>query len=290
MHLTFSESLAQRVWESRKFRSDLENLHRSSVLKTLTNTLPTGTLDTTSLHQLIQSAAILADSTDGDHRQAAYRIAIDVFNLHACELPNLPNFLHIIFGKLGNFPAVDHLHRLVGQEKHYAIPSGPLQELVLHELANTVTVGASTIVLTDFQRGLWNSLESAQVVSVSAPTSAGKSFALQQYLVKSLMTDKIRFVLYLVPSRALIHQVSDAISASSKLLTDEILVSTIPQSPTELGMTKGVFVLTQERTHVLLETDRALQFDIVVVDEAQIIGQGARGILLQVVMDRLPLK
>lgn len=284
---TFSGSLAQRVWSSQQFHDDMAALHSASVLKAFTGAIPDTSPNTVSVHQLIQSAAILADSADGDHRQAAYRIAVAVFNLHASELPNLANLLHVIFGKLGNFPAVDHLHRLLGHEKQYAIPSGPLYELLFHEQANTVAVGTESIVLTDFQRRLWNSLRSAQAVSVSAPTSAGKSFALQQYLVKSLLAGEIRFVLYLVPTRALIHQVSDAISSSTKLLADDILVSTIPQTPAELGMTKGVFVMTQERTHVLLEADRALQFDMVVVDEAQTIGTGARGILLQVVMEEL---
>ncbi|MEN6424733.1 MAG: DEAD/DEAH box helicase [Phycisphaerales bacterium] len=287
MTATFSHSLAQRIWAANQFQADLGALHGASVLKALTGTLPSSTPSPSSVHQLLQAAAFLADSSDPDHRQAAYRIAVDVFSLHANELPNLANLLHVIFGKLGNFPAVDHLHRLLGREKQYAIPAGPLYELLLHEATNTVPVGTESIVLTDFQRGLWNSLSSARAVSVSAPTSAGKSFALQQYLVKALLAEEIRFVLYLVPTRALIHQVSDAISTYMKRRADDILVSTIPQPPSELGMTKGVFVMTQERTHVLLEADRTLQFDMVVVDEAQTIGQGARGILLQVVMEAL---
>ncbi len=284
---SFSSGLAQRVWSSQRFQSDLAALHGVSILKALTGAISDTIPDAASVHQLVQSAVFLADSADTDHRRAAYRIAVDVFNLHASELPNLPNLLHVIFGKLGNFPAVDHLHRLIGREKQYAIPSGPLYELLIHELANTVAVGTTSIVLTDFQRGLWNSLGSAQAVSVSAPTSAGKSFALQQYLVKALLADEIHFVLYLVPTRALIHQVSDSITASTRVLANDILVSTIPQTPAELGMTKGIFVMTQERSHVLLETDRDLQFDMVIVDEAQTIGQGARGILLQVVIEEL---
>lgn len=283
----FKSSLAKRVWSSRRFQADLAAVHRASVLKTLTGTTPNAATNTASVYRLVQSAAILADSAEDAHRQAAYQIAVAVLNLHGGEFSNLVNILHVVFGKLGNFPAVDHLHRLLGHQKQYAIPSGPLYELLVHELTNTVAVGANQIVLTDFQRGLWNSLQSAQAVSVSAPTSAGKSFALQQYLVKSLLADDIRFVLYLVPTRALIHQVSDAISAATMLLANDILVSTIPQPPAELSMTKGVFVMTQERTHVLLETDRTLQFDMIVVDEAQTIGAGARGILLQVVIEEL---
>lgn len=284
---SFSSLLAQRVWSSPRFQDDFAALHGASILKALTGTSPDTAPKAASIYRLIQSAAILADSVEGHHRHAAYRIAVAVFNLHASELPNLVNLMHVILGKLGNFPAVDHLHRLLGHEKQYAIPSGPLYELLFHEFSNTVSVGEKSLVLTDFQRGLWNSLESAQAVSVSAPTSAGKSFVLQQYLVKSLLGDDIRFVLYLVPSRALIHQVSDAIGAATKLLANDILISTIPQPPSELGMMKGVFILTQERTHALLEADRTLKFDIVVVDEAQTIGTGARGILLQVVMEEL---
>jgi len=284
---TFLSRLAERIWATPQFHTERSALHASSVVKGLMGDIPAGIPDEAAVQKLLQAATVLAASTAPAHRQAAYRVAVDAFSLYGDQLPNLPNLLHVIFGRLGNFPAVDHLYRTLRQEKQYAIPSGVLHELVEHESANMIAVGGTEVVLTDFQHALWQSLDKDAVVSVSAPTSAGKSFALQQYLVNALLTDKLAFVLYLVPTRALIHQVSDALSSAIAHVTSDVLVSTIPQTPSELGMERGVFVLTQERAHVLLEADKALRFQMVIVDEAQTIGEGARGILLQVVMERL---
>jgi len=284
---TFLSVLARRIWGTDQFQRNLVALHAASVLKGLMGEAPSDVPTEQTAHKLLQAATVLADSHDPAHRQAAYRIAVDTFVLYGDQLSNLPNLLHVIFGKLGNFPAVDHLYRLLGRDKQYAIPSGALHELVWHESANTISIGGDEVILTDFQRGLWHSLRTESAVSVSAPTSAGKSFALQKYLVQALLANEIRFVLYLVPTRALIHQVSDAISVAVSKVADDVLVSTIPQTPAELGMERGVFVLTQERAHVLLEADRNLRFEMVIVDEAQTIGEGARGILLQVVIEKL---
>jgi len=280
----FLNNLADRIWSTASFQNDYTSLHAASVTKSLMGTPPSDIPTLYNTYKLLQSAVTFAGTQKAEYRQAAYRIAIDSFNLYGDEFTNLPNVLHVIFGRLGNFPAVDHLYRVLNTDKQYTIPSSALYELLLHESNNTVSSVAGDIVLTDFQRGLWSALETKKEVSVSAPTSAGKSFALQQYIIKSLLHEHIQFVLYMVPTRALIHQVSDAIN---ERLPKDILVSTIPQTPAELGMDCGVFVLTQERTHVLLEASPDLQFQMVVLDEAQTIGDGARGVLLQVIIERL---
>lgn len=283
---TLTQELSERVWATPQFHNELGILHAANVVRSLSGngvSLPAESL----VKRLLQAATYLASSVISEHRQAAHLIAISSFNLYAESLPNLPNLLHVILGRLGNFPAVSHLYRLLNQEVQYRIPASALYELLSHEKANSVRVNEKDLVFTDFQRGLWELLRTDRVVSVSAPTSAGKSFALQQFLIHSLLTDQSKFILYLVPTRALIHQVSDVISETTSKMGATIQVSTIPQSPSTLGMARGVFILTQERAHVLMELEEAPTFDIVVLDEAQTIGDGARGILLQVVLEKL---
>jgi replicative superfamily II helicase len=94
--------------------------------------------------------------------------------------------------------------------------------------------------------------------------------------------------LYIVPTRALIHQVSRSIRrVISEITEEDILVLAIPVPPSRTGMAKGIYVLTQERLQILLESAPTIAFSMVVIDEAQMVASEDRGILLQTVIDRL---
>lgn len=68
---------------------------------------------------------------------------------------------------------------------------------------------ASALPVTDFQERIWDALAQQGDAALSAPTSAGKSFVLVRWLAQSLLSsDPGGVVAYVVPSRALINQVS----------------------------------------------------------------------------------
>ncbi|MBN1691050.1 MAG: DEAD/DEAH box helicase [Dehalococcoidia bacterium] len=283
----FIHKLSSRVWNHQQFQKELSNLNFSNVYYSILGTTPHNMPSEEEALRLIKTAAILADSEAPDHRRAAYRIAIACLNLFPLNFPNLENILHIILGKLGNFPAIDFMFNNLKTSKQYNLPSMALYELIGHELDNTITLGQDEIVLTDFQRRLWHEFSDHKNVSVSAITSAGKSFALQRFLINEMLAGTTRFILYIVPTRALIGQVSEVFSNWFGRLGKGYQISTIPQTPKELAMDCGIYVLTQERTHVLLTDVPEMAFDIVVVDEAQTIAAGARGVLLQIVLEKL---
>ena len=283
-----SQLVADRVWNSQQFQKERTLIQEASIRFALMGDRPADVLSEEVALRLLQSAVFLAASDKPSYRQSAYRIAVSLFNLYREQFDSLPKLLHVILARLGNFPTIEHLYRTLERPRDYELPSGVLYDLIDHELANTLTVGKKDILLTDFQRGVWGALTGSQVISVTAPTSAGKSFLLQQYLVSRMTEGRDRLLLYLVPTRALISQVADALASAFPKTTKGIPVSTIPASRTELDMQRRpIYVLTQERTHVLMEADPEISFDIVVIDEAQTIGAGARGILLQAVIENL---
>jgi hypothetical protein len=119
-------------------------------------------------------------------------------------------------------------------------------------------------------------------LSVSAPTSAGKSYIVKRWFeARAAELESFRGV-YVVPTRALIDEVSRDLRRD---LGEQVWVFVFPWDR-EIGKhPKELHVLTQERLHLLQEHDETFAADLVFVDEAQKVGDDARGVLLQAVLD-----
>ena len=143
-------------------------------------------------------------------------------------------------------------------------------------------------VLTDFQTRLWQLLTGGYRVAISAPTSAGKSFVLQQYLRGLVRAGKLEQACYIVPSRALIAQVTDAIVTwrQANGFADVSVINVPMTAEVELPR-KAIFVLTQERLQALMASHPDFAPSLIISDEAQSIEEGSRGVLLQNVIDKL---
>jgi superfamily II DNA/RNA helicase len=127
----------------------------------------------------------------------------------------------------------------------------------------------------------------------AAPTGTGKT-ALTRILIADALAQNIgRKVLYICPSRALVHQVSVDLSSSlsgvglrvmeagAHLVAHEL----IPLSDDDVD----VVVFTPERADLLLRVQREFLNGVclIVVDEAHHIEQGSRGVLLEFYLWRL---
>lgn len=282
------EELADRIWGHEKFRAEYDLLVRHN-LACLLNVEPAKNngIDGAMVGRLLQSATSFSISPKVEHREAAYRIATAAYQQYAQEFPSLREIACLVFGRLGNFPAVSLLWK-DPTLRDLELSRNSSFEVGAREWANSVALTASVrTTLTDFQKRLWQTLEEKRSLAVTAPTSAGKSFALQRYLASHLARSA-GWALYLVPTRALINQVSASLSELFRSLTSQTLtVSTIPLPPSELGAQGGAYVLTQERLQLLLETDQVMSFNLVIVDEAQMVAEGARGVVLQSVLEKL---
>ncbi|MBB4010280.1 DEAD/DEAH box helicase [Allorhizobium taibaishanense] len=278
------QELSDRIWKNSVFHSQLDTLIGAWLQHELQITA-TMNLSDKDMARCIQAAAILSKSDDPMRQRAAYSIAACANDLRSEELPGLAGTLRLVLTGLGNFPAfttsavINDFRRL------------PMQSAVYEELrraTNAVSIGDETVVLTDFQARLWQLLTGGYRVAISAPTSAGKSFVLQQYLRGLVRAGKLEQACYIVPSRALIAQVTDAIVTwrQANGFVDVSVINVPMTAEVELPR-KAIFVLTQERLQALMGSHPDFAPTLIISDEAQSIEEGSRGVLLQNVIDKL---
>jgi superfamily II DNA/RNA helicase len=130
--------------------------------------------------------------------------------------------------------------------------------------------------------------------SFSSPTGTGKTFLARLLILATLRAQPGRKVLYVVPSRALVRQVTSDLSKMLDQLGIEV-VSVTPQlvalddDEDEALREADVLVLTPEKADLLLRIDASTLDDValVVIDEAHHIESGTRGVLLELYLWRL---
>ncbi len=286
------EELCQKIYSHENFQKDYTLASKISSKKYFLDDCFDGALglDSEKILKLLQCATTFALSKDIQFRKIAYNIAIVCRNIvdFIC-LENSDKYkilISLILSRLGNFPAENKFlqenKEVIGE---FSLPRSLWFEKQVHKENNTIQiVGEYNIVLTDFQIQLWNSVNGFSVSIVNAPTSAGKSFILQNHIVH-LLSNMDGKALYIVPTRALIEQVVGDFRKILKNsnIKDEVQVTEVPNC--EENGRKVIFVLTQERVQLLLET--GITLDLVVVDEAQNVADNARGIILQSVIETI---
>lgn len=284
------EAVAARVWERPQFQSEYIRLLRRGIQDYVRVKEDRDQIDEDALIRLLQSATHFAATADPLKKEAAYRIVASTWSTFRDPYGSqLRELVHLVLGRLGNFPAIGFLFRGSQAVPGFLFARPMWFEVTAREEDNSVFVTESqSLTLTDFQRRLWDVLEKGRSATVTAPTSAGKSYALQHFLAGQLAKRREFVGLYLVPTRALIHQVSSSLKGLVRSLTKEnVPVLTIPLPPKANGILRGLYVLTQERLQILLETEPRTMFSMVVVDEAQTVSADSRGIILQTVIDQL---
>lgn len=288
------EGLAKKIWSNTDFKSDYEKLVRNAVASDL-GSLDSGLTDffkenmpESELYpKLARAASIFSHVDNSTYKDAAYRIAVSL--LEYGENDGYRAAGKLILEKLGNFPAINFAFNNYHGLNNFNLRSAALY--LNHVDENSIYIDNQKSILTNFQKKLWDLLIEGRNVAVSAPTSAGKSYVVQKYLAKEVMDGKASVVCYVVPSRALINQVSSDLSQTFSELgvKDNIEIVSVPNPRATYGESESVtiFVLTQERLHLLLDNDKELDFDILVVDEAQNFADGGRGVLLYSAVSRV---
>ena len=188
----------------------------------------------------------------------------------------------IILERMGNRPslqlAVDR--ERVGSEAWTQAPA-PLQlDVIRRRLELAIPIAGGDIVSGNpFQRRFWSAMENAAWISVSAPTSAGKSYIVRRWFEERLNGCDRFTGIYLVPTRALIEEVSTDLTEQFSSL--DVGIYSIPWDAEVPERARKILVVTQERLHLLQQRLPNEGADLLFVDEAQKFGDGARGVLLQ---------
>ncbi|WP_353102720.1 DEAD/DEAH box helicase [Myroides odoratus] len=222
------------------------------------------------LKKAIWLVSILANSDNNIHQRKAQLFTSLLF-LNNQENIEILKVCYILFSRLGNLTATKFLNNLYDEVKEnpielkskYEFGNFLTQELIYEREKKIIESQNKSYLITDFQKDLWQALKEKNEIAISAPTSSGKSFIIKKFLINKLSNKKKYKVLYIVPSRALINQVSEDFISE---INSDIHIKTTYVEDNEL-FEKEIYVLTPERCIKVLSSN--LSVDFVFIDEIQ---------------------
>lgn len=286
------DEIAEEIYRTDIFRLAYRKLLINNA-RVITNLIPNQIeISEDDIKMLVESASIFSLCKTDYYKELAYKIVTSILNITKDEFRINTKIVALILGRLSNFPGIRLLMNRLLLEENFKTKLGTrfFWEISKKEMQNSFSIEENNeVLLTDFQLNLVNLLKEKKIVSFSAPTSAGKSYALQKYIVHQLLRNELRTVIYIVPTRALINQVINDLLSEQTGKESTFDVVSVPEPYSIIGDNKPiVYVLTQERAQMLLlHDDYDLEVDLVVVDEAQKIADGNRGMVLQSVIEAL---
>lgn len=136
-------------------------------------------------------------------------------------------------------------------------------------------------ILTPVQASLVSAIEDHDLVSISAPTSAGKSYSIRDFISKGEGDAVI-----VVPSRALI---AEYVGALRKYFSGEkgVMVMPFVDSVFKARAPRKILVLTPERAREIFDKSLGLNITVFFFDEAQVSDEGMRGVVFDHLVRRV---
>ncbi|OJW81755.1 MAG: hypothetical protein BGO69_14710 [Bacteroidetes bacterium 46-16] len=288
-----SENVYIRIYEDATLNEVIEDLAKNLFLAHHVNQEVKSDIQYGVLKKCIWLASILASSTDEDHCRKVQLFAMLSYLTYRDNI-EVEKASLLLLSRIGNLTAVSEhfpfFKRLTdSHEDHFdALLS---LELALQLQSKTIlTSEHNYLVATRFQKDLWEKLNEKRHVSVSAPTSAGKSLILKRYINRLQANAKKNNFLYIVPSRALINQVSEDFRRS---LDGDIEIRTSFIEPPNVEVDHNhLYILTPERCLRLIEFayENAIDVSLIFTDEIQNIeDEKGRGTTLEYVLTELAI-
>lgn len=256
--------------ESHRIKPDKLTLDKSSWIASLLSASPTEE------HQkLAIDFGILAyhfAETNDDYQEEVYR-----------------NLLYVIAARAGSIPTLTAFEEDLDKIEAEVISGTDsiLGTEVFTERNVYLTEDGRT--LSKFQNDIWNSFEDDVDIAISGPTSSGKSHIVKDFLEASLDESPDFEAIYLVPTRALIAENSSRLRSIIKDVNREEDVKVVTGGAEEETNKSIIYVLTPERCLNLLENSE-YEPDIIFVDEIQNIGDEERGVLYEIINNKLSSK
>jgi len=264
------------------------------------------------VQHLLESCSVLSLSHEDYHQRLAYKIAVYLLRQKKEEYEIVPLVAQLVMTRLGDLPTIDYMvsNGDAPDYFHYFRRDGPEREMDLglteagltirfpeileRKAFNQIQIGREhSLVLTSFQALVLRLLEKKHDLVFSAPTSAGKSYVLLNYLAQRMFSSPSLSALYIVPTKALVAEIQVEIKRTLdelgilghyQVFTGASILNREEIARTDLK----VLVLTQERLQEML-ADGNLNFrvDLLVVDEAQQVANESRGIIIEDAVEEL---
>lgn len=135
--------------------------------------------------------------------------------------------------------------------------------------------------LTPVQASVRRAVNENKVVSISAPTSAGKSYSIRDFIAED---DGDAVVI--VPSRALIAEYVNTMK--HKFNGDKnVMISSFVDDIFKSRNLRRIFILTPERARDLFSSNLNLNIKVFFFDEAQVSEENERGVIFDVLVRRV---
>lgn len=249
--------------------------------------VPTIKTDFKHIRKAVWLASILAESENEQHLKKVQDLAILLF-LNNQDNIDVLKVVYILFSRIGNLTATNHLKKLVDnseEQNNFFEDIILTQELITKRIENSILVNEKPYLLTDFQKDLFENINEENYISISAPTSSGKSFILKKYIEEELKRNRKYCVFYIVPSRALINQVSEELRIDIPNITikNAFIESEIVEND------KLIYVITPERAVKIINSENGLILpNLIFIDEIQNVeNEDGRGNLFEYVYEEL---
>ncbi|CRL50733.1 DEAD/DEAH box helicase [Pseudomonas sp. URMO17WK12:I11] len=136
-------------------------------------------------------------------------------------------------------------------------------------------------LLTPVQASVRRAVDKNQFISISAPTSAGKSYSIRDFIA-----EQSGDAVVIVPSRALIAEYINTMRrrfAGNK----SVMISSFVDSIFTSRELRRIFVLTPERARELFSPSLKLDIRVFFFDEAQVSEEKGRGVVFDVLVRRV---
>ena len=251
------------------------------------NSVSTIKTDFNHIRKAVWLASILAESENEQHLKKVQDLAILLF-LNNQDNIEVLKVVYILFSRIGNLTATNHLKKLVNASEgvnNFFEDIILTQELITKRVENSILVNEKPYLLTDFQKNLLKKINEQKYISISAPTSSGKSFILKKYIEDELERNEKYCVFYIVPSRALINQVSEELRVDIPNITvkNAFIENEIVEED------KLIYVITPERAVKIINSENALTLpNLIFIDEIQNVeNEDGRGNLFEYVYEEL---
>lgn len=211
---------------------------------------------------VLRFADILSRSSEAEGRNKAYKIISLMYDAYEDDM-QFQYYANAILTKLGNFISLN-----IAVEKPEAVDT---IETALEKQIKQVyqKVPFNDLIFTDPQYKLFEAMKDSNHYSFSGPTSFGKSFIMDAF-IQHIITERhgIDNIVVLVPTRALINQVSARLKRTILDKNYKVLVHPVVPMIYRNRMLKYVFVFTPERLIAYLGEKKNPVINYMFVDEA----------------------
>ncbi|MGH9922396.1 MAG: DEAD/DEAH box helicase, partial [Nitrososphaerales archaeon] len=297
--------LSNSTFENTKFGEEYMQLVMNRFSSTSVGS-GTENLTAEQVKRLLETAALFALSNNENHRKLALKIPFFLLDLYRSQYNVIPFIAELVLARMGDIPTIETMVKKDREPDYFSFVKDDsdkgdvaddtsvdllsyvkFPEILIKKTTNQITIGRERWHFTDFQTSVFEDLTAGFNITFTAPTSAGKSFVVHQYIAHRLLNSKAYCAVYIVPTKSLIAEIHREITQNLRKLglksRDAMVFNSADHGNIDQInlIPKKVLVLTQERLLQLVSSKLNIHVDLLVVDEAQKISDEKRGVIIE---------